>query len=201
MPATVLVLLLPLMSACGNDVEELLPQAHCGDKVWRSEEDSRNVVEMLPDGVETLESRFREPGGIGYSAQCVLRSQDSQVLRARAWFASRGNQVPGRGSDRQFLSAHEMNGPPGEVAAGAGLSGVSGAGSASLAAPCSYEQQGGELLKNGHMIVAVVADDAADAASGAQRQRAADLALSFLRHAVRDCDDPPSLPEKVKVRS
>ncbi|MCH6162231.1 hypothetical protein [Streptomyces marispadix] len=200
--AAVITLLLPLASACGNNTEELLPQAKCDDKVWQSDKDSRNVVGLLPDGVERLEARFREPGGIGYSGQCVFLSEGSRVLKARAWFASRGNQIPGAGSDQRFLSSQEMDGPPKPISASAGLSGISGAGSASLAAPCSYARLGGEsLLKNGRMIVTVIADEAPDAETTEQRERAADLALSFLRHAVKECDHPPSLPKTVKVGS
>lgn len=200
--AAVSTLLLPLASACGNNVEELLPQAKCDDEVWQSNQDSRNIIGLLPDGVDSLEARFREPGGIGYSGQCGLFSEGARVLNARAWFDARGNQSPGMVSDQRFLSSHQMDGPPERISTPAGLSGVSGAGSASLAVRCSYARLGDEpLLKIGELVVTVISDAAPEPGTAEQRQRAADLALSFLRHAAKSCDDPPSLPKAVKVRS
>lgn len=194
-----LALLLPLLSACGKDVEELLPQAKCDDKVWQSQKDSRAVVGLLPDGTESLDVRFHEIREL-YDGQCVIVSDGSEVLRAQAWYDARGKTDLGKAPDESFMSAHDMDGPPRRITSSPQLRSVSGVGSAALSAPCSYERMGkGRLLKDGELNVTVVAGDAPEAAGSEQRQRAADLALSFLRYAAEKCDEPPTLPKKVRV--
>lgn len=143
--------LLPLLSACGSHVEELLPQAKCDDKVWQSEEDSRDVVGLLPDGTESLEVRFRETREL-YDGQCVIVSDGSEVLRAQASYDARGKTDLGKAPDESFMSAHDMDGQPRRVTSSPQFPAVSGAGSAALSAPCSYKRMGkGQLLKDGEL--------------------------------------------------
>lgn len=82
------------------------------------------------------------------------------------------------------------------------VGGVSGEADATLFAPCTLPESelGAPLrLRKGVMYVVALTDDAPAADSGKQRRNAADLALSFLRRAVRECDEPPKLPESVRI--
>lgn len=49
------------------------------------------------------------------------------------------------------------------------------------------------------MTAAVTSEDAPDADSFKQRQNAADLTLSILRHTVQKCDNPPKMPTSVHI--
>lgn len=75
--------------------------------------------------------------------------------------------------------------------------GVSGRGSAGVWAPCSMKKSRG--FRPGAITATVAAPSAPDGESVKQRRNAADLALSLLRHAAKQCDEPPTLPQAVKV--
>lgn len=183
---------------------DLLKNANCEGEVLTSSTDARKIVQLAPDGIDELESEFNESDFGGYRAHCGVRDAAGEERPAIVIDASylTVRSAPSKVSLGKLASTFPVEGRLVRITSPApAVGGVSGEGDAALRAPCTLS--GAESvppdMREGTMAVAAWSEDAPDADSLEQRQNAADLALSFLRHAVQKCDDPPKLPESVHV--
>ncbi len=191
------------VSGCTSE-EQLLPDARCSNEVVASKQDAEKILELAPDGLERLEHHFYERDSQGYLASCNVSDgsgREGLAITFDAGFLSE-TTPPSEKSLRELAEPLAVDGRLTRVTSDApGVGGVSGAASAILYAPCTLSKS--ETLppdmREGAMVANARAELASDPDSLEQRQNAADLALSFLRNAVRKCDDPPKLPESVDI--
>jgi hypothetical protein len=199
--ALVLILLgFGLVTSGCTSAEDLYPEARCDDKALTDmKQDAPKIIKLAPENISKVDGRFWEKASRYYQAECnISDGEGNEILRGRTVYYDGEENNPSRSSRKSFFEEKDFEGTPRAVtSSGDAVEGVSGRGSAGVWAPCSMEKSTG--LRPGAMVATIAAPSAPDGDSVQQRQNAADLALSLLRHAVKKCDDPPEMPKKVKV--
>ncbi|MFR9675332.1 hypothetical protein [Streptomyces sp. TR02-1] len=193
------------LTGCTASEDEMLKDANCQGKVLTSREDGRKVLELLPDDIDKIESGYYERNLSLYEGYCSVSDAEHRGLPEfviDAAFLTEGAN-PSKLSPRELVEPFDVDGRLLRIGSkGAYLGGVSGGGDAVLRVPCTTSRSTGlpPERRHGAMAVAARTEDAPDADSLEQRQNAADLALSFLRHAVKNCEDDPKVPKTVDIR-
>ncbi|MDT0378328.1 hypothetical protein RM572_05980 [Streptomyces sp. DSM 42041] len=194
-----------VVSSCSANEDHLL-NAQCSNDVLTSKVDAVKMQELAPEDLDRLEPRFVESESRGYSFSCTVGDRTGSEGLAVALDA---DFVPNRTlatktSLNEIIASLPSHNEGRLVRLTSGTRGVGGASSeagAVLLAPCALSQS--KTLppdfRKGAMRASAWAPNAPDADSLEQRQNAADLALSILRHAVQQCDDPPKLPESMQI--
>ncbi|NLU69594.1 hypothetical protein [Streptomyces sp. HNM0574] len=192
------------LTGCTSE-EDLLRNATCEGKALTSREDGRKVVGLVPDGVYELTSRYSEYDSRSSRAFCLIREREGEerkVIVLKAWFGTSGTE-PSQLSLRELDQSGAVDGRKARITSKSPrVGGVSGEADAALSAPCTLPESESDSpldMRRGTLHVTASSDNAPDPDSPEQRQNAADLTLSFLRHAVQRCDDPPELPAKVHI--
>lgn len=193
------------LTGCSS-YEDLREQARCSDDVVTGQENGKKILELAPDGIDDLKPRFHESDTEGYRASCTVgdgSGYEGLIVSFDAGFLN-DSTAPSNASLRQLARPMPVDGRLTRVVSRvAGVGGVSGSGGATLRAPCALSRANTlpTDMRDGFMVARASAEQAPDADSQSQRQNVADLALSFLRHAVQRCDAPPNLPRSVRLLS
>jgi hypothetical protein len=189
--------MLTVLSAC-TSAEDLYPEARCGDKALTdTKKDAPKIIALASEDISEVSGRFYENVNLTYTAECYISDEDGNFLFGDAAYFIGIENSPGR-EPKRFFRKKDFSGLPKNVTSKLEkVEGVSGRGSAAVWAPCSMKKSTG--FRPGTMVATISAPSAPDGDSVEQRQNAADLALSLLRHAVEKCDEPPTLPKTVKV--
>jgi hypothetical protein len=181
-----------------TSAEDLYPQARCGDKALTdTKKDAPKIIALASEDISEVSGRFYENVNLTYTAECYISDEDGNFLFGDAGYHIGVENRPGR-EPKRFFRKKDFSGSPKNVTSKLEkVEGVSGRGSAAVWAPCSMKKSTG--FRPGAMVATISAPSAPDGDTLEQRQNAADLALSLLRHAVEKCDEPPTLPKTVKV--
>ncbi|WP_311672228.1 hypothetical protein [Streptomyces hazeniae] len=191
------------LSACSS-TDDLMANAHCSSDVVSSREDAEKILELAPNGIDHLEPRFNESEAQGYTASCTVgdgSGREGLIIYFNAGYLSDVRR-PSEKSLRELTEPMTVDGRLARVKSNEpGVGGVSGAASAILYAPCTLSEAGilTPEMREGVIFAGARAENASDPDDLRQRQNTADLALSFLGHAVEACDDPAKLPTSVHV--
>ncbi|RAJ71695.1 hypothetical protein K378_00515 [Streptomyces sp. Amel2xB2] len=178
---------------------DLYPKARCGDKALTdTKRDAPKILALAPEGISDVEGRFYENTSTMYQAECyVSDGEGNGFLTGSAVYYSGKENNPGR-SPEHFFNEKNFKGTLRKVTSSDdAVAGVSGRGSAGVWGPCSLHESTG--FRPGAMIATISASSAPNGGNVKQRQNAADLALSLLRYAMKQCDEPLTLPKGVKV--
>ena len=196
-------LLITSLTACRSE-KDMLKAANCEGKVLTSREDGQSILELASDSIENFDSSLYESDNPGYVAKCFVRDaadKENPALVIQANYLT-DDIDPRKISLRGLVGNFAVQGHLLRITSDAPhLGGASGEPGAVLRVPCamSHSKTLPPDMREGAMTVAASSESAPDANSTQQRQNAADLALSFMRHAVQKCDDPPALPKSVHI--
>jgi hypothetical protein len=197
--ASVMLCALAVSAGC-TSAEDLYSKARCSDEVLADENhDAPKIMALSSGDIDDVEGRFSERSSLMYEAECNISDGDGNgFLTGRARYYAGKEYNPGL-SLKEFFAGNFEGAPRRITSSSSGVEGVSGRDGGSVWAPCSMAKSSG--FPAGSMVVTVTASSAPDGNSVKQRQNVADLAFSLLRYAVKKCDEPVSLPKKVKVQS
>lgn len=189
-----------VVSGCTPQAD-LLAEARCTTKVLASEPDRERVVSLSPEGLDQLSSDFLEQDESRYESMCDIEGgggPEEVVIMIDSWFSEGPKGDPARtsaGDYEPYIGHSEVK----RIRSlNRGVSGLSAAGEAAVRAPCVLSDGDGKELK-GIIVVQLRAPNAPDADSPRQRQNAAGLALSYLKHATRHCTNSPDLPTSLQI--